>query len=82
MQAASLAGNEVRHVDRFLHVPAGLGEHLTHLLRHQAGQVLFFLNQHLGGAEQDLRAPRRGVLPPLLKRALGRLDRSGDVFGA
>ena len=36
-EAPALAGHVVAHVDRFLDVAAGLGEHLPHLVRHQVG---------------------------------------------
>ena len=45
-----------RHVDGFLHVAAGLFEHLAHLACHLLSQRLFPLLQKAGGTKQDLAA--------------------------
>ena len=60
--------DEEGHVDRFLHVAARLVEHLSHLARHVAGERLLAVGNQLRGAEQDLRASRRGHQTPVLDR--------------
>ena len=39
-QAPALAAHVEAHVDRFLHVAAGLGLHLPHLVRHEVGELV------------------------------------------
>ena len=58
-QAAALAGHVVAHVDRFLDVAAGLGEHLPHLARHQVRELGLVLGDERAEPEQDLAALRR-----------------------
>ena len=77
----ALAAHVVGHVDGLLDVPARLGQHLAHLVRHQLRQVLLALGQELREAEEDLAAPRRGHEPPVLVRLLRGRDRSVDVLG-
>ena len=59
-QAASLAGHVEAHVDRFLHVAAGLGLDLPHLVGHQVGEVVLLLDQEIREAVEDSR-PRFGA---------------------
>ena len=80
-QATSLAGHVEAHVDRLLHVAAGLRLHLPHLVRHQVGEVVLLLGQEIREAVEDLAALRRRHEPPLLERGLRRLDRAVDVLG-
>ena len=79
--APALAGHVDRHVDRFLHVAAGLGEHLPHLAAHQLGQLVLAVLEQPREAEQDRAALRRGNEPPLLERGFRRLDGAVDVRG-
>ena len=82
VEAPALAGHVVAHVDRFLDVSPGLGEHLAHLARHQLGELLLVLGDERREAEDDLAALRRGHEPPAPVRLLGRLDRAVDVLRA
>ncbi len=80
--APALAGHVDRHVDRFLDVAAGLGEHLAHLAAHQLGQLGLLVLEQPREAEQDLAALGRRDEPPLLERLLRGRDGAVDVLGA
>ena len=79
-EAAPLAGREIRHVDRFLHVAARLGEDLPHLARHQARQLLLVALQDLAGGIEDLGAPRRRRVAPAREGLPGGGDRPLHVL--
>src|SRR6266540_3426029 len=81
-QAPPFPGHVEAHVDRLLHVAAGLGLHLPHLVAHQVGEVVLLLGEEIREAVQNLAALRCGHEPPLLERGLRRLDRAVDVLGA
>ncbi len=68
--AATLAGEEERHVDGFLHVATRLGQHLAHLTGHRAGKLLLAADQDLGDAEEDLGALRCRRQAPAVERGL------------
>ncbi len=65
-QPPALAAHVVGHVDRLLHVAAGLGLHLPHLARHQLRELGLRALELLREAEQDVAALRRGHEAPLL----------------
>ena len=71
-QAPALARHVEAHVDRFLDVAAGLGEHLPHLARHQQRQLVLVLADERAEAVEDLAARRRRDEPPLLVRLAAR----------
>jgi hypothetical protein len=52
----SLGGDVERHVDRFLHVAAGLGNGLAHFAGHQLADLFLALQQHFGAAQDYFRA--------------------------
>ena len=79
-EPSALAGHVVAHVDRFLDVPAGLGEHLPHLARHEVRELVLVLGEERAEAEEDLAALRRGHEPPALVRLLRGCDGSIDVL--
>ena len=58
-QPPALAGHVEAHVDRFLDVAAGLGEHLPHLARHQQRELVLVLADERAEAVEDLAARRR-----------------------
>ena len=74
VEAAALAGHQLRHVDGFLHVAAGLGDDLAHLARHVAREPVLALGEQLRRPEQDVGPLRGRHLPP---RGVG-LRRRGD----
>jgi hypothetical protein len=59
VEAAALAGHQLRHVDGFLHVAAGFGDDLAHLPRHVARKPVLALGEQLRRPEQDV-GPLRG----------------------
>ena len=78
-EAAPLAAHVVAHVDRFLDVTARLRLHLSHLARHQVGELGLALFEQLREAEEDVAAlGRRNEAPVLPGGARGR-DRAIDV---
>ncbi len=78
MQPSSFAGRVVSAVDRFLHVAAGLFEHLAHLARHVRGKALLVADENLAEAKENLRAPRRRRVAPTVESGLRRID--GGVY--
>ncbi len=60
----ALAGHQVRDVDAFLDVAAGLGQDLAHLAGHRPGQALLVLGHELGEGVQDLAALGGRGAPP------------------
>ena len=70
-QPAPFAGVVIGGVNGFLHVAAGLGQHLAHFAGHLAGILFLALDQDLGGAENDLGAARSRHQSPLGEGALG-----------
>ena len=81
-EAPALAAHVVAHVDRFLHVAAGLGLHLPHLVRHEVGELGLVVGDELREAEEDLAALRCRDEAPLRERRLRGRDRAVDVVGA
>ena len=79
VEAAALAGHELRHVDGFLDVAAGLGDDLAHLARHVAGIAILALGEQLRGAQQDVGPLRRRHLAPAGIGLGGRRHRAIDV---
>ena len=81
VEAPPLAGHVVRDVDRLLDVPARLGAHLAHLVRHQVGERVLLLLEQSREAEEDLPALRARHEPPVRVRLLRGRDRAVDVVG-
>ena len=78
-QAAAFAGNVVGGVDGFLRVAASLFENLAHLAGHVAGVFFLALEQHFGGAEDDLGAAWGRHQAPLGEGVAGGFDRGVHV---
>ena len=76
---AALAGHELRHVDRFLHVAARLLEHLPHLARHVAREGFLLLDKACGRRQQQLGTLGRGHEPPRLVGPRRRVERGVRV---
>src|SRR3989441_1044050 len=80
-QPAAFGMGVIRGVDPLLHVAPRLGEHLAHLARHGARDLLLALHQQVAHAVQHLAADRRGRPAPGGKTTLGRRDGQGHVLG-
>ncbi len=77
--AASLPGDERRHVDRFLHVARRLDEDLARLPRDEAGHLGLAAREHGSGRRDHVGARGSGHPRPLPLRLRRRRDRSVDV---
>ena len=73
-QAAAFAGKVVGGVDGFLRVAARFFQDLAHLARHVAGVFFLALEQHFGGAEDDLGAARGRNQAPFGEGVAGGFD--------
>ena len=67
-RAATLAGDELPHVDCFLDVAPSLGEHLAHLPGHELRERLLAVLEQLGGTQDDRGARRPRRPPPAVER--------------
>ena len=78
-EAAAFTGDVKGLVDGFLHVAAGLGEHLAHFAGHVVGILLFALLEQDAGAEENFGALGRGDEAPggegLLRSGYGACQR-------
>ena len=81
-EAPALAAHVVAHVDRFLHVAAGLRLDLPHLVGHQIGDLGLVLEKELREAEEDLAATWSRHESPVLERLFRSSDGTIDVLGA
>ena len=81
-EAPAFAAHVVAHVDRFLHVAAGLRLDLPHLVGHQIGDLGLVLVKELREAEEDLAATWSRHESPVLERLFRSSDGTIDVLGA
>src|SRR5690606_25841246 len=80
MQSTAFARGVVGAVDRFLNVPAGFFEHLTHFAGHLFRISLLVVAKDLGQGEQKFRSLWCRSLPPLGSRLLRCRDGSVHVL--
>ena len=78
-EAPALAAHVEAHVDRFLHVAAGFGLDLPHLVRHQVRELVLRVGHELREAEEDLAALGGGHEAPILEGSLRCRYRAIDV---
>ena len=81
MQPTALAGHQLRHVDRFLHVAGRLGHHLAHFPGHVVREAILALGEELCRAIQNLGTSRGGNESPGPIGLLGGRHRAVDVGG-
>ena len=81
-QAPAFAAHVEAHVDCFLNVASGLGEHLAHLAGHQLRDLVLLVGEQPAEAEEDLAAARGRDKAPFLVGGLRGVDGLVDVLGA